>query len=151
MNQNRWPDSIKTEPIWNNRHILFTGSPLFFVTWCNAGLLHIQDLWINGRHISFEEVKQHMRSNRNLQLEYNGLINAILKSWKQEMNDNSTQAESPKEIITEKGALNKLSNTTIRGFFDKKISHEICAVRFRKRKLNVNTEDYFTLASECTK
>ena len=92
-----------------------------------------------------------MGSNGNLQLEYNALNNAIPESWKQEMNNNSTQRESPKEIITEIGALNKLSNTKIRGFFDKKINHKICAVRFWKRKLNVSIEDYFTLASEYTK
>ena len=138
MNQNRWSDSIKTEPIWNNKHILYKGSPLFFVIWRKAGLLYIQDLWINGRLIGFEDVKHHKGSNGNLQFEYIALINANQESRKQEMHDNSTQIETPEEIITEIGALNKLFNSTIRGFFDKKISHEICAVRFWKCKLNVN-------------
>ena len=133
MNQNRRPDSIKTEPIWNNRHILYKGSPLFFVARYKARLLYIQDLWINDRRISFEEAK-HFEYNGNLQLEYSALINAIPGSWKQEMNDNSTQIETPKEITTEIGTLSKHSNTTIRGPFDKKINHEICAVRFWKRK-----------------
>ena len=101
--------------------------------------------------ISFEEVKQHIGYNGNLQFEYNALINAIPESWKQEMNDNSMQIETPKEIITEIGALNKLSNIKIRGFFEKKINNEICACRFWKRNLGVNIENYFTLASEGTK
>ena len=129
MNQNRQPAPIKTEPMWN-KHILYKGSPLFFVTWCKAGLLYIQDLWVNGRLISFEEVKQHIGSNGNLQFEYNALINAIPESWKQEMNDNSMQIETPKEIVTEIGALNKLSNIKIRGFFDKKINHEYVPLDF---------------------
>ena len=49
------------------------------------------------------------------------------------------------------GELSKLNNATIRSYFDKKINHEICALRFWKRKLDVNIEDYFTLASECSK
>ena len=48
MNQNRQPAPIKTEPIWNNKHILYKGSLLFFVTWCKAGLLYIQDLWTSS-------------------------------------------------------------------------------------------------------
>ena len=48
------------------------------------------------------------------------LLNAIQESRKQEVNDNSMQTETPWEIITKIGALNKLTNTTIRGFFDKK-------------------------------
>ena len=88
---------IETEPIWNNKHVLYKGSPLFFVTWCKAGLLYIQDLWINGRLISFEEAKQHIGSNRNLQFEYNALINAIPESWKQEINDNNMQIETPRK------------------------------------------------------
>ena len=67
------------------------------------------------------------------------------------MHDDSMQIETPQEIITETDSLNKLSNATTTGFFDKKINYEICAVRFWKRKSNLNSEDYFTLASECTK
>ena len=87
----------------------------------------------------------------NLQLEYNALLNAIPESWKLGMNDNSMQTETSQDIITETGALNKLSSTSIRGFFAKKNNHEIYAVRFWKWKFNVNIEEYFTLGSEYTK
>ena len=58
MNTNRLPESIKTEPIWNNKHIQFKGLPLIYSSWCKAGLVYLQDLWTDGLFIRYENVEQ---------------------------------------------------------------------------------------------
>ena len=86
-----------------------------------------------------------------LQFEYNTLVSAILESWKIEMNNNNIEVIIPRVINTELGPLSKLSNKMIRSFFDKQKNHDICAANFWKHKLNVNIQDYFSIAHECTK
>ena len=56
--QDRNPESIKTEPIWNNKNIRYKGYPLFYNRWCRAGIEYLQDLWSNGHMMSYEEIRQ---------------------------------------------------------------------------------------------
>ena len=41
MNKNREPelDSIRSEPIWNNKNIKFKGHPLGCSNWCKVGIV----------------------------------------------------------------------------------------------------------------
>ena len=50
MNKNREPDldSIRSEPIWNNKNIKFKGHLLFCRNLCKAGIVYLQDLRVNG-------------------------------------------------------------------------------------------------------
>ena len=67
------------------------------------------------------------------------------------MNNNNIEVIIPREINTELGPLSKLSNNMIRSFFYKQKNHDIRGAKFWKHKLNVNTQDYFSIAHECTK
>ena len=151
--QDRNPESIKTEPIWNNKNIRYKGYPLFYNRWCRAGIEYLQDLWSNGHMMSYEEIRQKAGTSGSLQFEYNTLVSAIPESWKIVMNNNNNNIEVifPREIDTELGPLSKLSNKMIRSFFDKQKNHDICAANFWKHKLNVNIQDIFSIAHECTK
>ena len=101
--------------------------------------------------MSYEEIRQKAGTSGSLQFEYNALVSAIPESWKIEMNNHNTEVIIPREINTELGPLSKLSNKMIRSFFDKQKNHDICAANFWKHKLNVNLQDPFIIAHECTK
>ena len=90
MNKNREPAmvSIRTEPIWNNKNIKFKGHPLFYSNWCKAGIVYLQDLWVNGHILRYEQIEQTVGKNGGLLFEYNALFNAIPESWKTAMDTN---------------------------------------------------------------
>ena len=77
MSKNRNPESIKTEPIWNNKNIHYKGYPLLYNRWCRAGIEYLQDLWSNGRVMSYEEIRQKVGTSGTLQFEYNAQVSAI--------------------------------------------------------------------------
>ena len=89
MNKNREPDldSIGSEPIWNNKNIKFKGHPLFYRNWCKAGIVYVQDLWVNG-HMRYEQIEQTVGTNGRLLFKYNALVNAVPQSWKTRMDSN---------------------------------------------------------------
>ena len=64
------------------------------------------------------------------------------------MNNNNIEVINPWEINMELGPLSKLSNKMFRSLFDKQKNHDTCAVNFWKHKLNVNIQDYFSIAHE---
>ena len=66
MNKNRNPESIKTEPIWNNKNIHYKGYTLFCNSWCRAGVEYLQDLWSNGHMMSYEEIRQKVGTSGTL-------------------------------------------------------------------------------------
>ena len=79
MNKNREPDldSIRSEPIWNNKNIKFKGHPLFYRNLCKAGIVYLQDLWVSGHIMRYEQIEQTVGTNGRLLFEYNALVNAI--------------------------------------------------------------------------
>ena len=77
MNTNRVPESTKTEPIWNNKHIQFKGHILFYSSWCKAGLVYLQDLWTDGQFVRYENVEQRAGTHGRLLFEYDALTNAV--------------------------------------------------------------------------
>ena len=81
-NKNKEPAmvSIMTEPIWNNKNIKFKGNPLFYRNWCKAGIVYLQDLWVNGHIMRYEQIEQTVGTNGGLLFEYNALVNAIPES-----------------------------------------------------------------------
>ena len=101
--------------------------------------------------MSYEDIRQKAGTSGSLQFEYNALVSAIPESWKIETNNHNTEVIIPREINTELGPLSKLSNKTIGSFFDKQKNHDICADNFWRHKLNVNLQDLFSIAHECTK
>ena len=130
MNKDHNPESIRTEPIWNNKNIHYKGFPLFYNRWCRAGIEYLQDLWTNGHMMSYEEIRQKVGTSGVLQFEYNALVSAILESWKIEMDNNNIQVTIPREISMELSPLSGLSHKMIRSFLDKQKKHDICAAKF---------------------
>ena len=137
MNKNRKPamDSIRTEPIWNNKNIKFKGHPLFYSNWCKAGIVYLQDLWVNGHILRYEQIEQTVGKNGGLLFEYNALVNAIPESWKTAMDRNYQAVIIPHEINTQIGSLSNLINKKIRNVFDKLKNHDIimCCKRFETK------------------
>ena len=130
-------DSIRSEPIWNNKNIKFKGHPLFYRNLCKAGIVYLQDLWVNGHIMRYEQIEQTVGTNGGLLFEYNALVNAIPESWKTRMDSNYQAMIIPQEINTEIGPLSNLTNKKIRNVFDKLKNHDICAANFWKQKMNV--------------
>ena len=109
MNKNREPatDSIRTEPIPNNKNIKFKGHPLFYGNWCKAGIAYLQDLWVNGHRMRYEQT---VGTNGWLLFEYNALVNAVPEPWKTAMHNNYWAVIIPQEILnTEIGPLSNLT------------------------------------------
>ena len=73
-------DSIRTELIWNNKNIKFKGHPLFYSNWCKAGIVYLQDLWVNGHIMSYDQTEHTVGTNGGLLFEYNALVNAVPES-----------------------------------------------------------------------
>ena len=73
-------DSIRSEPIWNNKNIKFKDHPLFYSNRCKAGIVYLQDLWVNGHIMRYEQIEQTVGTNGGLLFEYNALVNAIPES-----------------------------------------------------------------------
>lgn len=151
MNNGRDKTNIKKEQLWNNENILFKGTPLLLHNWAKAGLNYVQDLWIEGSFMTFEQIKTIVGTNARLIFEYNAIYNAMPRAWKEEMENLQEKYEIKKEINTSKGNLSEMSNKDIRYFFVKQQNHEICAEKFWKRKLDVDTRKFYSIAHECTK
>ena len=81
-------DSIRTEPICNNKNIKFKGHYLFYSNRCKAGIGYLQDLWVNGHIMRYELIEQTVSKNGGLLFEYNAFVNAIPESWKTAMDRN---------------------------------------------------------------
>ena len=81
-------DSIRTEPICNNKNIKFKGHHLFYSNRCKAGIVYLQDLWVNGHIMRYEQIEQTVSKNGGLLFEYNAFVNAIPESWKTAMDRN---------------------------------------------------------------
>ncbi|XP_076460297.1 uncharacterized protein LOC143293374 [Babylonia areolata] len=151
LNTERQVENTRTEPIWNNKNIKYKGKTIFFTRWAKAGINYLQDLWTTGNLMTYEQIKDIVGSHAGLVLEYNALINAIPNEWKAEMNRDPTQHTVGHEINTDRGFLSTLHNKTIREIINKKQNHDICASQFWKRNLDININDYFTTAPDCTK
>ena len=151
MNSSRKIESIRTEPLWNNTHIKFKGKPLFFQSWCKAGLYYVQDLWEDGRIKTVDELQTTVGPSAFLQFQYNAITNAIPQHYKTAAEQHPLMATVHQEIRTSLGQLHTLSNKVIRNFFDRQRNQEICAVPFWQHKLNIDITKYFTNAQECTK
>ena len=100
MNKNREPDldSIRSKPIWNNKNIKFKAQ--FYRNWCKAGIVYLQDLWVNGHIMRYEQIEQTVGTNGRLFFECNALVNAIPESWKTRMDSNYQAMIIPQERNT---------------------------------------------------
>lgn len=74
INQNKPPNTIKTEGLWNNNLVRYKGSPLFFS--------QMEKSWVNNQLLTFQEMQQIVGPYAGLQLDHNALIHAIPNSWK---------------------------------------------------------------------
>ena len=108
--------------------------PLFYRNWCKAGIVYLQDLWVNGDIMRYEQIEQTVGTNGRLLFEYNALVNAIPESWKTRMDSNYQAMIILQEINTEIGPLSNLTNKKIRNVFDKLKNHDICAANFWRKK-----------------
>ena len=128
MNKNIDPaiDSIRTEPMWNNKNIKFKGHPLLYSNWCKAGIVYLQDLWVNGHIMSYKRSEHTVGTNGGLLFEYNALVNAVPESWKTAMDSSYQAVIIPQEINTEIGPISNLTNKRIRNIFGKLKTHDVC-------------------------
>ena len=63
MNKNREPETVRMEPIWNNKNIQYKGHPLLYSNWGKAGIVYLQDLWIDNNMASYEQIEQRVGTN----------------------------------------------------------------------------------------
>ena len=74
-------DEYGNEIIWNNRFIRIDGKPIFFLSWCQKGVIKIRDLLVDGRFLSITEFQDKYGLKVNF-LKYYGLLSAIPSGWK---------------------------------------------------------------------
>ena len=67
------------------------------------------------------------------------------------MDGNYQAVVIPQEINTEIGPLSNLTDKKIRNVFVKLKKHDICAANIWKQKMNVNIEDYISIAHKSSK
>lgn len=151
INANRLVEKAHTEPLWNNKNITFKGRPMYYPQWAKAGINHLQDMWSNGSILTYDEIKERVGAHAGLMLQYNVVYNAVPRQWKTELNLDTQTYPIVSDINTEAGYLSKLSNKKIREIFIHKQNFEICAVPFWRRKFNIDIQNYFGTAHECTK
>ena len=49
-------NDVLQEPIWNNRHLVFDGKPMFFKNWIKSNILYVKDLFTDNGFKSLYEI-----------------------------------------------------------------------------------------------
>ena len=89
-------ERYQEQMLWNNSMIRYKGKVLFFPTWKRAGIEQMQDLIVEHekRMMSYEEILGKLEQNKaGIIFEYNALINAIPKIWKEWIKEQSYREE----------------------------------------------------------
>ena len=96
----------KNEIVWNNRKILVGKKPVFYQTWCDAGITKISDI-INQNQKFLKCHEFVMKFNLNVPfITYYDLVNAIPKDWKANL-------ANPIPNVTQDTTVNSLRTSSI--------------------------------------
>lgn len=63
-------NDVLQEPIWNNRHFVFDGKPVFFKNWIKSNILYVNDLFTDNWFKSLNDIGDEVYSKANLLCEY---------------------------------------------------------------------------------
>lgn len=70
-------NDVLQEPIWNNRHFVFDGKPMFFKNWIKSNILYVKDLFTDNGFKSLYEIGDEVCSKANLLCEYKIICSAF--------------------------------------------------------------------------
>ena len=135
--------------VWNNKYITIGGKPIFWKSFVNAGINHIEQLFENKTLKSWLLIKREFNLNNNLHFKYMQLLNAIPASWKHEIGEDlSPPIESCKHqqgllLCTRLIPLEKLNSKQIYDIVLRKTNHIPTAQITLQRKFsNVQTIEW---------
>ena len=140
---------IPSQIIWNNHLVKYQNKSLFMPKWIKANILYIQDIIIDNRLITFEQLCRKMEITASIWLEYFTVINAIPQPWR----NTQVNGDNHVDIVTFK-------EKDIQAWSMKDFRRELQpqniqpkSVHFWQRKFpNVNfSEQYWCLAHHCCK
>ena len=86
------PQEIGHQILWYNSHIKIGGEILYNDTAYQHGIVYVQDLFHNGKLLSFEQICQLYQIQWNV-MTYNSIVSAIPGNWKAIMKNEHIQQE----------------------------------------------------------
>ena len=92
---------IENQIIWNNKYIRIQNDTIYLAEWANKGIIHIGDLFNNGKSFSLNEFLHKFQLHINF-LMLCGLYSAIPNSWKHILKNSNVQTIRPFNITTKK-------------------------------------------------
>ena len=69
--------------IWNNKLFLYRNKVLFMKNLVAAGLIHFQDLFVDGEFITVDQLENRVGRDPRLIFQHNALMNAVPLHWRQ--------------------------------------------------------------------
>lgn len=160
-NKNKQPNNIVDiliQPLFNNCNIKYKGKILYFPKWIKAGVTHIAHIVHNKEFKNTTILRNTIKNNPAIQLEYNALINSIPNTWIWEIRNNKTglnkhiqealQKQSDKAI----DSLYFLNQPTrkIRALLNQQ-QVTVSGIQFWQRKTGVDISTHFDIAhNSCT-
>ena len=129
---------VKNQQLWENRHITSNGKSMYFNNWLNSGYKTMNDIIVDNRLITPEELIPTLSKQQNGIIEYFALLNAIPNEWK---GLNKVSVET--DIITENGIFIKSKSSFYYRYFINNIStiptsQEKWEVEFNNENMNWN-------------
>ena len=117
--------------IWNNKLFVYRNRALFMKNLLTAGLVFIQDLFIDGSFISLAQLEERVGTDPRLIFQHNALLNAIPQEWRQ-----GQVVPGWVNPIPELGdvPITALSSKSVRNFIVKDKKKVPCGVNFWSRK-----------------
>ena len=151
------PSKILSQPLFNNRDIMYKNSPLFFSKWVEVGITHIFHVFNKGAFLSRDVLANKIGISGTFYFEYNALLNAIPISWKKLLSDfnyrdlNIQNLNLSLQNPAYHLSLLEKKNSELRNLIGDYNSFTICGKMFWMKKYNIDISNHFVLAYNATK
>ena len=129
-------------PLFNNNDIQYKNKTLFIKKWINMNCKYVHDFTQNGIPKPLNQIRNIVGNYGGLITDYLAVLNAI---------NNSSLYQLPKSMCANIPPEFKMDNKTLRSKIVKQKDITINSVQFWKRKYNLDLNNYFSLAINCTK
>ena len=82
-------NDYRKEMIWGYKYVLSKGKTLLYEHWKNSGINFVDNLLTHdGKFKSAIEILKQLKNKRKWLIEYNTIISAIPKTWKEDLENN---------------------------------------------------------------
>jgi exonuclease III len=144
---------IYAQKLWNNKFVMYRQNPLMIQACVSANIICVADILKEKSIISYDEYCNKLGSSPDRIFEYNAIVNAIPKCWKDKIASYSGTVELNNAGLTFRGTpVHVMSCKLYRNnIVNNKSSTTICAVGFWERKFEIKlSETHWQVAVNCT-